>query len=248
MSSPRIWARLVLGGLVVWFVLTPILMGLTMLAAPSFTGQTLSLPWLNFPGPKVWGVMLLHQQDLGRMRTLADVLGPILAIVMAVAIYLLTWPRHPGSGIEPPINMRLAARWSTCGLLGGLILLNSSPASGSGMISPVWGTFAIVFVELPCTLLIYMHFSTLARRLDLPGEAVRLRRCGWISAFAMTVSVVMIIAEYPNRFGSEPYHYVLIWCYGAAVGSAAIVATGSLIRVAMALWTLATAKPAATIR
>lgn len=242
MSSPRIWARLVLGGLVVWLMLTPYFICTALVAGRSLSGNTTSFQWLNYPGPKVWAVPLVLPVDLGRSMSGVNFLSHVLAMVMLIAVYLITWPRHPGSGIEPPLNMRMAARWSSTVLMGGFIMICIDPMGS--LVSPVLGTFAIVFVELPCTLLIYRCLSTLARRLDLSAEARLLRHCGWVAAFAMTVSVVMIITDYQVPIAN----FALSWCFGAVIGTAAVIATGSLIRVAMALWPLAMSKSSATMR
>jgi len=94
-----------------------------------------------------------------------DFARPILALVMVVTVYLFTWP-DTGSGLsaaEP-------AKRGTMGLhdpYRRLFMLNINYFPPMGSVSPVLGHFGNYRRRATCTLLVHLHLSALARRLDL---------------------------------------------------------------------------------
>lgn len=241
--APRVWARMVLAGLVVWMLLTPYFLATTLWAAGGFSDRTPRLPWVNYPGPKLWATHLLQSIEWSGLGGPSVFIKQALVLVLVTAIYLLTWPIRPTSGIEQPFTLRTSARWACLLLTCGMLAININVwriLDGTG--SPIVGTSVIFAVELPCTLLLYLYLSNLALRLDLQQESVWLRLCGWAAAGSMVVSVILIAMEFPPRTGHQPVHLIFIFALGAIMGAAAVVATGNLIRLAMALWPMATGK------
>jgi hypothetical protein len=236
-----LWARTVLAGLIMWLVLIPACVCVVLSMGTRF-GWAL-FAWLNYPGPKQWAVpMAFWQAENIINATPFSFLPVILPILGVMASFLITTPRPRRGEPEALLSLRRWARWTTVVMGGGLL----GASLGVGVFNydtrdvVMLVGFAIVTVELPCTVLLYHYLANIAQRLELMETAVQIRICGWIAGALILASASMLLLRQDLLLiGSIPLVLAGMWLAGAIAVGTAIVACGNLLRLAMALWPIA---------
>jgi hypothetical protein len=234
---------MVVVGLAAWLLLTPACLAVAMMVGVN-NGNPMTIVFVNFPGPKVWAVPIIRfavgPAD-GSLIYFLSVLSPLL---IAGAVYLVTWPRQAHQR-ERLFSLRRVARVSTAVLSGGIfgVLLAMVPVNTVAQQLSM-AMLAIASVELPCTIVLYLYLSNVARTMELPDEAMFLRICAIaIGAASLAALFIGLGPQRPRMLAREAPFQVLFWCYGAVTVTTAIVAYASLVRVAAAIWGIAWARP-----
>jgi hypothetical protein len=232
-----LWARMVLAGLVIWLVLSPICLCIVLDMGSKF--PWFALMWMNYPGPKLWAVPMARAYATGIDGPLGY-LGMVLPLLLLFAAFLMTAPRTRGAR-ESLFSLRRWTRWTAVALAGGFFAV----CVGSGGIDNNEEAIALVFlavltVELPGTVLIYQYVADIARRVELTETAIELRLCGWIAGAIIIASGALLMFRLaPQDIGGLPLVMLGFWLAGAIAVGAAIVACANLLRLVMALWPIA---------
>jgi hypothetical protein len=121
-----------------------------------------TLPLLNFPGPKVWGMSTL-QRSVGSGPWVIGSTGVFNTMLNLAAIWLITWPHAGRVGSETLICLRRVARWCAVGGAGAFIgftfvdkwLYVNQPGFWK------WVFAGILVAELSGTVLLYFYLGCL---------------------------------------------------------------------------------------
>jgi hypothetical protein len=220
-----------------------------------------SLPFFNYPGPKVWATAIVPElggaQYWNELRSTS-----LLALLNITAVWLLTLRIGPDAEVfpEPRLHprpdltelLRLAARWSAvlavgaaAGCVAGWQALRSDNyylrEEGRGKFFAI----ALLTCELPATLLLYWHLAATARRLGHAMLADRIKRA--TVAILMLMGGALLAFAVSRRFANHRADTIVIAMCGAYGAAQVLVA----IRMTALLATLAgillrcLAKPAA---
>jgi len=196
---------------------------------------------LNYVGPKVWTVSLI-QRSVGYQPGSWGVNGVTRGLLIAVAILLITTPKVERGWQEPLRSIRYWARWAPVILFGGFLGL-SLGSEGVGYNDPQVRKFvmtAIAGVELPATLLLYLHLRNLAKSLCLAGAASTFFWTGLIAALLMVGAVTLLTvgSTLADDRNALPLQAAVSLYMAASVASAA-AALGAVIRLTMELLPIA---------
>ena len=174
-----------------------------------------NLPFINFPGPKIWAAAGVVPQDHGSTWNPLVAQTTLLALNL-IAVWLLTTAAKPS-------RLRFFARWApvvSIGVMLGLVGQSRSADTIRWYIGFDYRSqfFAIVTVvcEVPATMLLYLLMAQLARRFERPALARKLRALGVAVCLFMTVGAAMFAISRTAITG----HAALL--SGAAYGAAAI--------------------------
>jgi hypothetical protein len=174
-----------------------------------------NLPYVNFPGPKIWAAAGVVPTSHGYAFDPLVARTTLLALNL-IAVWLLT-------AAAAPSRLRTLARWVpvvSVGVMLGLVGQSYSRQTirwyvGVDYTSQFFA-FVTVVCEVPATLLLYLLLARLARDRRLPSLAGRLKALG----VAVTLFVVAGIATFAlRRTGIADRHALLI---GAAFGAASL--------------------------
>jgi hypothetical protein len=187
-----------------------------------------NLPYLNFPGPKIWAaagvVPTAHGYDfdplVGRTTLLA---------LNLVAVWLLT-------AAAAPSRLRLLARWvpiASVGIMLGLVGQSYSRNTiryyiGVDYTSQFFA-FVTVACEVPATLLLYLILARLARERGQRALAAKLNALG----VAVCLFVAAGIATFGLRRAGVPENHALV--IGAAFGASSLTLAAWCVAAVLSL-------------
>lgn len=183
------------------------------------------LPTLNFVGPKLWAVPILDRPWHEEHR---------LAIVFAVVAAWLITAYRPGPHTRPWATL---ARWAATVLTGLAVgLAFTIELSKTDFRESYWTAYAIVGVEGPATLALYLFLAQLAGAIGRATLARQLRWAG-LAATAVIFSPLAFLALgrslYAARF--TPPVLVASVAYGALSLAAGIVAWALVVKLTWAV-------------
>lgn len=187
------WARVVLLGLVIWLVATFESIGtvLIMNFSQDYGGTVAKL---NFIGPKAWAVPLL-QRAVGYEPGSWGVNGVTRCLLIAVSILLFTTSPTDRDWREPLVSIRFWARWVPLVLFGGFLGLTLG-SEGIAYDDPQLRKFALAAVggvELPATVLIFLHLRGLARSLSMARAATAFLCVALVAGLLMIGAVTLMV-------------------------------------------------------
>jgi hypothetical protein len=187
-----------------------------------------NLPYLNFPGPKIWAaagvVPTSHGYDFAPL-----VKRTTLLMLNLVAVWLLT-------ASAAPSRLRLLARWVpvvSVGIMLGLVGQSYTRHAiryyvGVDYTSHIFA-FVTVVCEVPATLLLYLLLARLARERGRPDLAGKLIALG----VAVTLFVAAGIATFAlRRAGVAEDHALII---GATFGASSLTLAAWCVAAVLSL-------------
>jgi hypothetical protein len=187
-----------------------------------------TVPWLNFPGPKVTVLPMINPY-----RT--EVTTVLESLLM---VWLLTCGGR-GTGRADDV-LRAAARWAAVVLVGLAVGWRlSDPQFQLPYLEPHHLSVLVVLVEAPLTLMVYLHLAAVARR----EGAAKLARTLAILAMAVpplmaTPPILMYVFRGLRRwqFDSDLAHLVA-GLYVAAALAVGLLAASAVARLLLVLVT-----------
>lgn len=235
--AERAWARVVLLGLAVWLLATPMAAYVVLIMRfRDDLGGT--LPLLNFPGPKVWAMSHL-QRIVGDYVTGLGAGGAWWGWVNLLAIFLLTSPRSRRAWDESTLDPRRLARWAAVlggGAFFGLTLIGRD----LNVNQPGFWKFALAAVacELPGTVLLYLYLGRLAGSLGDEGAKRMLWWAGGLAGAVMLAAAAMLLPQVAamRQFDGESVVQALAAGYGAVAVGGAALGVGGTLRVMGRVW------------
>jgi len=237
------WARIVSLGLVIWLSATFESIGtvLIMRFSEDYGG---TVARLNYIGPKAWAVPLI-QRAVGYQPGSWGVNGVTRGLLMAVAVLMITTAPTERDWREPIWSMRFWARWVPLVLFGGFLGLTLG-SEGLGYDDPQVRKFtlaAVAGVELPATILLYLHLRVLAKSLGLTRPASTFLWAVMLATLLMIGAAVLLtigplLADDRNRFPLQ----AALGVYMAASLCAAAAALGAITRLLLELMPIALQK------
>ncbi|MEO6434655.1 MAG: hypothetical protein ABIP55_02690, partial [Tepidisphaeraceae bacterium] len=194
-----------------------------------------NLPFVNFPGPKVWATVVFG--PLGG-RSSWSYLGDryMLFAINLAAIWLLSASARPG-------RLRLAVRWLPViligGVLGGVAASRNGEVFGVHFYGAYWSRFyaaVTVLCEVPSTLLLYLLLARRARDLGRPRLAVQFLGVALAMVALVGTSLAFFVASGRWLNGTQRAGEILLLAaiYGAFALASAVWGVGCLARLAMA--------------
>jgi hypothetical protein len=192
-----------------------------------------TVPFFNFPGPKVL------------IQPLTYAYYPVVS-QFALDTLLLVWLLTARGVCRHESVLRPAARWAAVVLIGLAIGWRlSDPLFDRGLLPLHRAAVIIVCIEAPLTLLLYLHLAVLASRVGARGLGMALGTLAFVTT-AMLVTPAVVVYLYrglPRRaFDSDAAHLVA-GVYVCASLAVALLAASALARLAVVLLTTGDRRP-----
>ncbi|MEM6313125.1 MAG: hypothetical protein AAF743_03515 [Planctomycetota bacterium] len=141
-----------------------------------------SLPYLNFAGPKLWAVPMSHRFGYD---------GQIIALVMLVAIWLLTW-RDKAVYDDRVDHWATFTRW--WGVIVTALFLGARDAAGRQGYRAYditeWAAAATILAEAPVTFVLYLGTAAYAARVGAPELVKPMRVVAFAAVGIMALAMV----------------------------------------------------------
>jgi uncharacterized membrane protein len=200
-------------------------------------GLGANLPFMNYPGPKVWAGVTLGTASRYYMWD-PFVTRTSFLFLHLVALWLITVPLREGD----TSCLRRWVRWLPTVCLGagtGAILafenlypLNESRGS---LRSEIFALMTIT-LELPATLLLYAMLARVADEAGSERLGRTFRRIAWaIPLFVGTSFALFALSRWLRPLSDTPVVMIVCAVFGGAAFTVAAWATGALLRLAGAL-------------
>jgi hypothetical protein len=197
-----------------------------------------NLPFVDFPGPKVWaGAAAIEQFSWRSMLT-----GNELITLNLLAIWLIATPLRPLGGGNDGETLRAWTRWLPIFLIGGLMCAGSSakiPAAFDSLDdryrSELFAT-ATLACELPASVLLYLLLARIATEVRAPTIARQLKVQLVLMVLVMASSLIAFVLSRDHR--SQRFSYtVLTLCalYGGLAMTIAAWATTTIVALGAVL-------------
>ena len=188
-----------------------------------------TVPYFNFPGPKVHVLPLVGSSYSN---------APQYALDGLLLVWLLTAALRGAKGGGRDAVLRLAARWAAVVLVGLSIgwRLSDSQFERHGLRMQHLAVF-VVGVEAPLTLLVYLHLAAVAAREGAKrlGRGLVALAFGVVAVMVTPPVVVYLLRGLRRRqFDSDPAQ-LLAGVYVAASLAVALLAASALVRLAVVL-------------
>lgn len=222
------WARFVGIGLILLVIGSFASLGVTlnMYFSNEFGG---TVPRVNYLGPKVPAVQLL-QRAAGYAPGYLGVNGVTAGLMIACAIILITTSPTERNWHEPLWSLRFWARWTPLVLFGGFLGLIFG-CEGIDTSDPQLRKFsvaAIMGVEAPATILLYVFLRQLSRELGLLNAARTFAICSMLIGLLMIAAATMVVLgqhlaydrnDLPLQIAVSVYMAVSLCTAAAALGA-----------------------------
>ncbi len=232
LDDDKAQARLISIGLALLLWTTFSLLAITLLMRFR-DGWAGSLPVVNFPGPKVWGAVLL-QRSLGSYPAPLGVSGHIAVMQGLLAIWFITTP-PPVKVREGMFALRRLCRWTCIPLSGaaiGMMLATSQIQWYYRDDRDRVFLMLVLLVELPCTVMLYAYLRQLAGKdaaVKLGLTWVLIGATALISAAAVALLKVPVWSPKPG----ETDFVIAMIVYGSSALALALVAYSCIAKLAM---------------
>jgi hypothetical protein len=190
-----------------------------------------NLPFLNFPGPKVWAGAMLASGNGNPYSWDPFVENSTFLMLHLLSLWLITIPLKP-AGRD---RLRTFARWVPIVCLGagtGVVLAFERLLGIDETVRSETFAVVTVLIEVPSTILFYGFLGRLADELDRPKLARGFRYVGAVAAGLVVSSLALfVLSRELMPFRRTPVVLAMCGVYGAASLAAAAWATGGILRV-----------------
>jgi hypothetical protein len=198
-----------------------------------------NLPFVNFPGPKLWAAAAINESA---DRWLQLAWGPLVNRMTMIAINLTVFwlLAVPSRGERSGAIIRFFARWLPIATFGAAIALihgiNASLQYDPDSFRTEFFAAATICCELPSTILLYVLLARIAEDCDEPRLARHFRGiCFAIVALVSTALLAFVISKHAlYRRGDWPF-LVIASGYGAGALLAAAWSIASVVRLIRAV-------------
>jgi hypothetical protein len=194
---------------------------------------SLSLPAVNFVGPKIHVVALL-QRSVKQQPGPWGVTGTVWALIGLAGVWLITERRSVRGDEEAFWSLRRITRWTAVicvgASLGRLLGYELDPVETEDT-SRLNVVLSIIGGELPVNLLLFLYLRKLAARLSVRRALKALDFCAWAVPGVMAVAAVLaVVQKYDHDLPLDGWRFLCAG-YGIATVGVGMIALGAVCQL-----------------